>query len=164
MLFPSPGDEESLLPAVREPQQTEQAVTDEKKVDGANEQSVTVTPSLKETDTSGDKPVTQPAAITSRQNETLKPVAAGSESSVTREVRTGRNGNSQVAPEGGDRNVCLIRLRSPYMSGSATRDAGSMKADWSFGDGGISDENAPDYIYDLPGTYIVTLTLTDARG
>lgn len=163
LVFPSPGDEESPLPAVREPQQTEQAVTHEKKVDGANEQSVTVTPSLKETDTSGDKPVTQPAAITSRQNETLKPVAAGSESSVTREVRKGETAtvrsHQRVVIETSASSGCVpLTVRFSYP------DTGSMKADWSFGDGGISDENAPDYIYDLPGTYIVTLTLTDAEG
>jgi PKD repeat protein len=35
---------------------------------------------------------------------------------------------------------------------------------WSFGDGGASTVNNPDYIYDLPGTYEVTLTVTDIRG
>jgi len=35
---------------------------------------------------------------------------------------------------------------------------------WSFGDGGSTTETNPDYIYDLPGTYRVTLTLTDSRG
>jgi PKD repeat protein len=35
---------------------------------------------------------------------------------------------------------------------------------WSFGDGGSSTVNSPDYIYDLPGTYKVTLTVTDTRG
>lgn len=35
---------------------------------------------------------------------------------------------------------------------------------WNFGDGGSSSETNPDYIYDLPGTYRVTLTLTDSRG
>jgi len=163
LVFPSPGDEESPLPAVREPQQTEQAVTHEKKVEGAIEQAVTVTPSLKETDTSGDKPVTQPAAITSRQNETLKPVAAGSESSVTREVRKGEpttvRSLQRVVIETSASSGCVpLTVRFSYPA------AGTMKADWSFGDGGISDENAPDYIYDLPGTYIVTLTLTDAEG
>lgn len=38
------------------------------------------------------------------------------------------------------------------------------QASWSFGDGGSSSETNPDYIYDLPGTYRVTLTLTDRRG
>jgi PKD repeat protein len=163
LFFPSPGAEESPLPAVREPQQTEQATTDEKKVDGANEQEVTVIPSLKETDTSGDQPVTQPAAITPRQNETLKPVVAGSESSATREVRKGepatvRSLRRAVIETSASSGCVPLTVRFSYPS------AGSMKADWSFGDGGKSDENAPDYIYDLPGTYIVSLTLTDAEG
>jgi len=163
LVFPSPGDEESLLPAVREPQQTEQSVTDDRKVDSANEQAVTVTPSPKETDTSGDKPVTQPAAVTSRKDETLKSAGAGSESSVTREVRKGepatvRSPQRAVIETSASSGCVPLTVRFSYPAN------GSMKADWSFGDGGKSDENAPDYIYDLPGTYIVTLTLTDAEG
>ncbi len=40
----------------------------------------------------------------------------------------------------------------------------NLTATWSFGDGGTSSEASPDYIYDLPGTYRVTLKLTDGRG
>jgi len=36
-------------------------------------------------------------------------------------------------------------------------------ASWSLGDGGTSSEPGHDYIYDIPGTYRVTLTLTDER-
>jgi PKD repeat protein len=43
-------------------------------------------------------------------------------------------------------------------------DAAAGATEWSFGDGGSSYENNPDYIYDLPGTYEVSLTLTDPRG
>lgn len=42
--------------------------------------------------------------------------------------------------------------------------SGACSALWSFGDGGISAEPETDYIYDLPGKYTVTLTLTDAKG
>jgi PKD repeat protein len=35
---------------------------------------------------------------------------------------------------------------------------------WQFGDGGSSALAEPDYIYDLPGIYHVTLTLTGGRG
>ena len=38
------------------------------------------------------------------------------------------------------------------------------RASWSLGDGGKSSETSPDYIYDIPGTYRVTLNLTDDRG
>ncbi len=36
--------------------------------------------------------------------------------------------------------------------------------DWSFGDGGTSTAQHPNYTYDLPGTYTVTLTATNAYG
>lgn len=39
-----------------------------------------------------------------------------------------------------------------------------QKASWSLGDGGTSSETSPDYIYDIPGTYRVTLNITDERG
>lgn len=35
---------------------------------------------------------------------------------------------------------------------------------WNFGDGGTSSLKNPDYIFDIPGTYTVTLTVTDGRG
>jgi PKD repeat protein len=35
---------------------------------------------------------------------------------------------------------------------------------WQFGDGGSSALAEPDYIYDLPGIYRVTLTLTNSKG
>jgi PKD repeat protein len=163
LVFPSPGDEESPLSPVSEPQQTEKPNTDARKAEGANEQAVTVTPAIKETDTSGDKPLTQPAAITPRQDETLKPAGTASGSSVTREVRKGETATAKslrrAVIETSVSSGCVpLTVRFSYPG------AGTMQADWSFGDGGKSDENTPDYIYDLPGTYIVSLTLTDAEG
>lgn len=35
---------------------------------------------------------------------------------------------------------------------------------WNFGDGGTSSLKNPDYIFDIPGTYRVTLTVTGSRG
>ena len=49
-----------------------------------------------------------------------------------------------------------VRFTSPETEGFTTV--------WSFGDGGSSSVNNPDYIYDLPGIYDVTLTVTDTRG
>jgi len=57
------------------------------------------------------------------------------------------------------KNGCVplhVRFTSP-----ATEDFTTV---WSFGDGGSSSVNNPDYIYDLPGIYDVTLTVTDTRG
>ena len=42
--------------------------------------------------------------------------------------------------------------------------SGLCTTQWSFGDGGTSAETETDYIYDLPGNYTVTLTLTDSKG
>ena len=57
------------------------------------------------------------------------------------------------------KNGCVplhVRFTSPGTEGFTTV--------WSFGDGGSSSVNNPDYIYDLPGIYDVTLTVTDTRG
>lgn len=35
---------------------------------------------------------------------------------------------------------------------------------WNFGDGGTSSLRNPEYLFDIPGTYMVTLTTTDNRG
>ncbi len=45
-----------------------------------------------------------------------------------------------------------------------TNAAGFKALSWSFGDGGTSAEANPYYIFDIPGTYHVTLSLTDGRG
>jgi PKD repeat protein len=43
--------------------------------------------------------------------------------------------------------------------------AGMISAwDWTFGDGGTSTQQNPVHIYTTPGTYTVTLTITDAGG
>jgi hypothetical protein len=45
-----------------------------------------------------------------------------------------------------------------------TNATGSNTLTWNFGDGGTSTETNPYYIFDIPGTYRVTLSLTDGRG
>ncbi|NLE34907.1 MAG: PKD domain-containing protein [Bacteroidales bacterium] len=46
----------------------------------------------------------------------------------------------------------------------ACNATGETKILWDFGDGGSSSECSTDYIYDIPGKYHVTLTVTDSRG
>jgi PKD repeat protein len=36
--------------------------------------------------------------------------------------------------------------------------------EWSFGDGGVSDESDPVHVYDLPGTYTVSLIVGSEHG
>ncbi|MFC1632775.1 PKD domain-containing protein [Patescibacteria group bacterium] len=40
----------------------------------------------------------------------------------------------------------------------------SFTAAWNFGDGGVSTEMSGEYIYDTPGEYTVSITLTDSHG
>ena len=86
---------------------------------------------------------------------------------------------SEITVKGSGRNDASVALTSAPMSvikASATTgcvplhvrftspETEGFTTVWSFGDGGSSSVNNPDYIYDLPGKYDVTLTVTDARG
>lgn len=44
------------------------------------------------------------------------------------------------------------------------RSADATRYSWDFGDGGVSQEQNPDYIYTTPGTYTVMLTATNSCG
>ena len=39
-----------------------------------------------------------------------------------------------------------------------------MSFTWAFGDGVVSNEANPAYIYTIPGPYVATLTVKDSRG
>ena len=49
-------------------------------------------------------------------------------------------------------------------SGSIPGDGGIASFKWDFGDGGVGSGSKPTHSYATPGTYIVTLTLTDDGG
>jgi len=51
-----------------------------------------------------------------------------------------------------------------YSSGSEDPDGEIVAWGWEFGDGGTSDLESPKHAYDEPGTYTVTLTVTDNNG
>ncbi len=57
-------------------------------------------------------------------------------------------------------NSGCVPLDVSFMGSAAT----TCTTEWNFGDGGSSPESNPHYIYDVPGTYEVSLTLTDQRG
>lgn len=42
--------------------------------------------------------------------------------------------------------------------------SGNITQEWSFGDGGTSDLKDPEWVYDVPGIYKVTLSAMDASG
>lgn len=52
----------------------------------------------------------------------------------------------------------------PLTVSFSSNSSGADKVEWSFGDGGYSDDTDIKYIYDLPGTYNVTLRVTDKSG
>ncbi|GGD74282.1 hypothetical protein GCM10011412_09920 [Maribacter cobaltidurans] len=51
-----------------------------------------------------------------------------------------------------------------FNGSNSTDDVGITSYAWDFGDGGSSTEADPAYIYNLPGQYIATLTVTDVDG
>jgi PKD repeat protein len=48
--------------------------------------------------------------------------------------------------------------------GGRFRAEGDLKCEWSFGDGGRSAEAAPEHVYQAPGVYRASLTVTDEAG
>lgn len=47
---------------------------------------------------------------------------------------------------------------------SADPEAGSLSHEWTFGDGETTTAANPDHVYQAPGTYAVTLNVTDSQG
>jgi PKD repeat protein len=81
----------------------------------------------------------------------------------------GQTGEAEMAVRGPGMPVPVIEMSEssgcvPLRISFRNATSGTCSARWSFGDGGISTEPETDYIYDLPGKYTITLTLTDAKG
>jgi len=105
-----------------------------------------------------------PGGVTERQNGIITQAGAGKN-----DIKVSKQGKDDVS-------VTQATMPGAVISASVTSgcvplrvsfrnpDAATGTAEWSFGDGGSSHENNPDYIYDLPGTYKVSLTFTDQRG
>jgi PKD repeat protein len=164
MLLTSPRGK-NTLPEEQTPKNWQPAIPDSTVLkteprNGSELQKVTVT----ETASGTGKAEPAPGGVTERQNGISTPAGAG-------------ESNIKVArPENANTTVAHTALTIPVINASVTsgcvplhvifRNSGASTGttEWSFGDGGLSHENNPDYIYDLPGTYIVSLTVTDPGG
>ncbi|MEW6070811.1 MAG: PKD domain-containing protein, partial [Candidatus Thermoplasmatota archaeon] len=69
-----------------------------------------------------------------------------------------------VADAGPDREIRYDRWLQFNGAGSYDKDGYIVSYYWDFGDGQFSYEVTPLHIYDLPGIYIVNLTVTDNEG
>lgn len=47
---------------------------------------------------------------------------------------------------------------------STDPEPGALAHEWTFGDGGSATSANPDHVYETPGTYVVTLNVTDSGG
>ncbi len=129
-------------------------------------QAENITPGVTETKTASGavKAEAAPGGITDRPGVISTPTGAAVNEIAVKGF--GQNDPSEVltsAPmaviKASVKSGCVplhVRFASPGTEGYATA--------WNFGDGGLSSVNNPDYIYDLPGIYDVTLTVTDTRG
>ncbi|WP_298732096.1 PKD domain-containing protein [uncultured Chitinophaga sp.] len=81
----------------------------------------------------------------------------GCTSSVTRNVNVNVVNASIVVPQ---QEACLQKA-----FGFSNNSIGNnLTFDWSFGDGGVSTEAAPQHTYTAPGVYTIKLTVTDSDG
>ena len=72
--------------------------------------------------------------------------------------------NLDNRPPDADYNWHCEGLSCQFTNASTDDDGNVTGWDWRFGDGGSSDEAEPSHLYPAPGTYEVTLIVTDNDG
>jgi len=93
---------------------------------------------------------------------------------------TGRTGPGNINPAAGttaggriaaDTTATILSFETSASSGCvplhvsfACNAEENARISWTFGDGGTTSLRNPDYIFDIPGSYRVTLTAIDSRG
>ena len=75
-----------------------------------------------------------------------------------------RSSNPDNRPPDADYNWHCDDLSCQFTNGSTDDDGNVIGWDWHFGDGGTSKEAEPTHLYRAPGTYTVTLTVSDNDG
>jgi len=89
---------------------------------------------------------------------------AGAKGSDSTTVRIGSAGKPPVADAGGPYEGSVDEKVEFDGSGSNDPDGNIRSYEWDFGDGGSESGETPDYKYEEPGTYTVTLTVEDNNG
>ena len=90
--------------------------------------------------------------------------ASGLTHSVTQTLPIGSGSPGNQPPVAQFTSACT-NLACTFDAGSSTDDVGIVNRSWSFGDGSTAGNEAkPGHTYAAPGTYTVTLTVTDGGG
>jgi PKD repeat protein len=132
----------------------------------ASRQNDSITPEVTETKSASGavKAETAPGGVTDRPGGIITPAGAA-ENEITvkgfgqKDASAVLTSSPVAVIKASVKTGCVplhVRFTSPETEGCTTL--------WNFGDGGSSTVNNPDYIYDLPGIYDVTITVTDTRG
>ena len=85
-------------------------------------------------------------------------------SALASPVRPEHPGSRDNRAPDADYNWHCQGVSCQFTDASGDRDGAVMRWEWSFGDGGTSEEPNPVHRYPGPGTYQVTLTVTDNEG
>jgi PKD repeat protein len=79
-----------------------------------------------------------------------------------KDVRTGRSALLNLPPNAGFRPAC-VDLKCTFTD-TSTDDGQIAARSWSFGSAGVSTATNPTFVFAAPGTYTVSLTVTDNGG
>lgn len=96
-------------------------------------------------------------------------IAGGAAGAAVAVSAAGRNAETATAPTPtftvSASQTAGLQAATPFTFSvqAANFEAGALTYRWEFGDGGISTDAAPTYIYSSPGTYTVVVTVSNAR-
>jgi PKD repeat protein len=85
-------------------------------------------------------------------------------SATAKPANPGNPGNPYNRSPDADYNWHCEGLSCQFTNASSDRDGAVIRWQWSFGDGGTSEQAEPLHLYPAPGTYEVTLIVTDNDG
>jgi probable HAF family extracellular repeat protein len=105
--------------------------------------------------------VQYPAALTINLTLTVTD-SRGATNAITKPVVVGA---TNQAPAAKFSSSCDVSAKTcMFYGGTSTDDVGIVSYRWSFGDGGVGAAATVSHTYATPGSYLVTLTVTDGGG